>query len=84
MNDKDFEVLCANVKQVMGTPAGRQVVWTILSMCDIYSDAFTGDDRTFYNEGKRAIGLQILQLLEDADPTLYGKLLLTMHEEDDG
>lgn len=83
-DDKDFEVLKANVKTVMASPAGRQVIWVILSMCDLYNDSFTGDNRTFYNEGKRAVGLDILQLLEDADPNIYGNLLLTMNEDNDG
>ena len=74
--EKDYELLLANVREVLKSRQGKQVIWHILSLSNIYSDSFTGNSTTFYNEGRRAIGLQILQLLEDADPTLYPRLLL--------
>lgn len=63
-------------REVLRTKAGQKIVWEILAMCGIYSDTFTGNSQTFYLEGKRAIGLQILQAMEDADPTAYARLLL--------
>ena len=74
--EKEYELLLANVRKVLKSRAGKAVIWHILSMGNIYSDSFTGNSTTFYNEGRRAIGLQILQLLEDADTTLYPRLLL--------
>ena len=72
----EYEILLENVKAVMSTHQGREVIWYILDLCPIYSSAFTGNSQTFYLEGQRDIGLDILKLLEDADPTLYPKLIL--------
>lgn len=74
--EKDYEVLLANIREVLKSRQGKQFIWHILSLSNIYSDSFTGNSTTFYNEGRRSIGLQVLQLLEDADPTLYPRLLL--------
>jgi len=80
-DDRDFEVLKGNVREVLKLRAGKEVLWYILSLTNLYGDNFTGNSQTFYLEGKRAIGLQILQLLEDADPTAYPRLLLDKQKE---
>ena len=72
----EFELLKKHVKSVIDTQAGRAVIWNILAMCDIYSDSFTGNSTSFHLEGKRSIGLEILGLLEEVDPTIYPNLLL--------
>jgi hypothetical protein len=72
----DEDTLVANIREVLKTRQGKDVLWHILGMCNIYGDVFTGNSQTFYLEGKRAVGLEILQLLEEADPTAYAKLLL--------
>lgn len=77
---KDFD---ANVREVMKTRQGQEVMWEILGFCGLYDDKFTGDSNTFYLEGKRAIGLQILDMLEMADPTIYARLLLDKQKTKD-
>ena len=74
-DEREYDVLLANVREVLKTSHGRDVVWHILGLAGIYSDAFTGNSTTFYNEGKRAVGLQVMQLLDDADLTIYPRLL---------
>lgn len=73
-----------NVKTLMATRQGQEVIWEILGMCDLYSDTFTGDNRAYYHEGKRAVGLMILSMLEEADKAIYPNLLLTIQERDNG
>jgi hypothetical protein len=51
-----------------------------LGLCNLYTSTFTGNSQTFYLEGKRDVGLDILKLLEDADPTIYPKLILDKQE----
>ncbi len=78
--DREFQktqnLLIAKVKDVLKTSSGQALIWEILSMCGIYSSTFTGNSQGAYLEGRRSIGLEILQLLEDADKTFYPKLLL--------
>lgn len=74
--EKEHRLLCANIREVLKTGAGKKFLWEILSRCNLYSESFTGNSQTFFLEGKRSVGLEILQLLEDADPTAYANLLL--------
>jgi hypothetical protein len=78
--ETDHEVFNANVRELLSKSFGKEVIWHILSMCNIYGDTFTGNSHTYYLEGKRAVGLEILQMLEDADPTAYPKLLLSQQK----
>ncbi len=75
------ELLQANVLELMKTGAGKKVIWHILGLCGIYASSFTGNSTTFYNEGKRDIGLDVLRMLEDADDTIYARLQLEMIKE---
>ena len=75
-DEKERAILCANVRRVAETEYGKEVIWEILGMCNIYGESFTGNSQTFFLEGKRSVGLEFLQLLEDSDPTLYPRLLL--------
>ena len=55
-----------DLRDVMARPEGRRVMWRVLVSAGIYSDGFTGDNRTFFNEGRRSIGLQLMAELEAA------------------
>lgn len=55
-------------------------MWHILGLCRLYTDDYSDTNRVFYNAGRRAVGLDILQALEDADPTSYPRLQLSQLE----
>jgi len=74
--EQEYLNLVNNTRDVIKTPQGRALIWHFLSMCPLYSDTFSGNSRTFYEEGKRAVGLEMLGFLEDVDPTFYPKMLL--------
>lgn len=79
--EKRQEVLDANVREVMRTTHGRDVIWEILDLCGIYSLNTTGDRE---QEGRRMVGISILAMLEEADPEIYPKLLLAKQESNNG
>lgn len=68
---KERAVLMANVRAFCKSTAGRDVMWEILSYCSIYS-SIPGK----FESGKRNVGLNIIDLLNEAEPKLYAKLLL--------
>lgn len=78
-----YDVLVANTREALKTRAGRDIIWHVLSICNLYGDNFTGNSQTFYLEGKRSVGLEILQLLEDVGPTSYAQLLMTKQKEEE-
>ena len=70
-----------DLKGVLKTSSGKNVIWNILSVCGIYENTFTGNSQSYYLDGRRSIGLEILRMTEDVDPTAYPRLLLTKQKE---
>lgn len=80
-DDRERELLEANIRTLAKDPVGREFIWTVLSMCGIYHNQFSGNSTTFFLEGKRAVGLELIELLGDADETIYPSLLLEKAKE---
>lgn len=55
-----------DLTDVFGTPAGRRVYAWLLQECMVFERTMTGNAWTNYNEGKRAIGLKIMRMLDQA------------------
>jgi len=81
--EKEHLVLVANMRELLKTRAGKEVLWHFLSLTGVYSTCFTGNSTTFFNEGQRSIGLQIMELMDDADISAYPRLLLEKREVED-
>lgn len=74
--EEEYDLLRINTRELLKTKVGKDFIWHVLSLCDLYGSHFTGNSSTFFNEGKRSIGLEVLALLEDVDKTAYPRLLL--------
>ncbi len=65
-----------HVKNVLGTVAGRAVLWHILEMCNLHATSYNADQNvTFRLEGRRDIGLDLIALLEHVRPHAYVELM---------
>lgn len=65
-----------DLRQVLSTPRGRRFVWRMLSMARIYEQSFTGDAlTTAFNEGRRAVGNQLLAELNETAPDAFITML---------
>lgn len=62
---RDREI--ADIKKLLSIPEGRRVIWRILEESGIFKSSFTGNSTTFFNEGKRDIGLLVLEEVMKAD-----------------
>ena len=57
-------------------PAGRRILsWLLLDLCGVLSRSYAGEQGTFFNEGRRHVGLQLIDSLEEIDPALPARLL---------
>lgn len=74
--EKEYINLLDDIRKLSKLPQGRKFIWAVLELCDIYSDVFTGNSHTFYREGRRSVGLELLAMLEEADPTIYPSLIM--------
>lgn len=62
----------ADLREVMGTPAGRRLVWRQLAKFRLYEISHTGRSAsTDFNEGQRQCGLWLLAELMRVCPALY-------------
>ncbi len=67
---------------VLASGDGRRVVWSILTMCGIYSNTFTGRADAAFLEGRRSIGLELLRdRIHAQGPTLYPEMMMADAEE---
>ena len=69
---KELEIELKNdIRSIAGTPAGRRFLWWILSITGPHLPSYTGNSDTYFNEGRRAVGLEIERRLVAADPAAY-------------
>ncbi len=62
---------------VLSTAAGQAVIMRILDHCRPYQTTISNEPSQFgFQEGRRAVGLWLIDLIQRIDPTLYPTLLL--------
>jgi hypothetical protein len=59
------------LRQIMTSSDGRAWMWNLLGECGIFRSCFTGNSTTFFNEGKREVGLPIMADLTEHFPDEY-------------
>lgn len=65
-----------DMKWLMSTETGRRIMWDLLGFAGVHRDSFTGNSTTFYNEGRRSVGLHYTGLVTTLCPDLYCKMLI--------
>ncbi len=71
----------ADITWLMGHSQGRRIMYGLLAAAGVYQGSFTGNSETFYKEGKRAIGLQYLAIVNEHCAEEF-VLMLKEHKED--
>ena len=72
-NDDPFQKA---LEELIGTPAGRTVIYGIISHCGIYNEVQHGNARDIFDKGKRDVGLWLIATLMEVDATTYPRMLL--------
>lgn len=61
---------------VMGSEKGRRLVWHLIdTVSGALSPSFTGNSETFYREGRRSVGLDLMADVQRLHPELYVQML---------
>lgn len=63
------------VTNLLNTPDGKVFLFRLIELTGVFASSFTGNSATFYNEGRRAVGLEIYRLIMTADPLAIQKLV---------
>ena len=72
------------LRQILSTVGGRAFVWRTLEKCGVYRTSFTGNSTTFFNEGKRSIGLELIEDVFAADIHAYTRMRQEAVERTEG
>jgi hypothetical protein len=60
------------VKWVLSSKKGRNYIWRLLGRCGIYTQSFHQNNSIMsFNEGRRAVGNEVLIDINEADPDGY-------------
>jgi hypothetical protein len=54
-----------DVQWLMANPAGRRIMARLLDMSGTARNSFTGSSTTFYNEGRRSVGVELEAEIRD-------------------
>ena len=76
------ERLKLGVQHMMGTRAGRGLAWHLLSQYGIFQEGFSSNQLELARaSGRRAAGLQLLQLIDTFAPLQYAKMANEARED---
>lgn len=65
-----------DLRAILATAEGRRFAWSILASAGVYGRSFTGEPlTTAHNEGRREVGLQLLERIEAQAPGSYLAML---------
>lgn len=65
-----LEQEAADMGWLMAAVEGRRFIWSHLARCGVFCTSYTGDTRTYFNEGRRDVGLELLASLHASCPHL--------------
>lgn len=82
MIDEEYDKIVEAVAKALQNESCRTVLWEVLGMTGLYTVNYDPNLRGHY-EGRRSVGLEILQLLERADKKAYINLQLEHLGEND-
>lgn len=64
-----------DLRKIMATPGGRRWIGKLIDSCGILQGGFVGSSEVYYRQGRRDVGLQIMQELQAFCPDEYIQML---------
>lgn len=75
----------ADVRNLMGTAAGRRVVWYLLEQFGIFRTSYSSEALAMaFSEGRRSAGLEVMALVCTFCPEQYDKMAREARETNEG
>ena len=72
----EYDILLSNVRQLMKLKHFRFFLWYVMGMAPMYATTFSPNSSMAFQEGRRSMVVDLIQILTDCDPELYPKMLL--------
>jgi hypothetical protein len=73
-SDRRRERELNDIRKVLSSSEGRRFCWRVLSESGLYKTSFTGNSQTFFLEGRRSLGLFLLNELMSANATAFASM----------
>jgi hypothetical protein len=73
--EAERQQLLHDYKETFKTPHGLRVLDDILSKGHFYHTTFTGDNSTYFKEGRRDLALYVLKVVNSADSNIVTEIL---------
>jgi hypothetical protein len=73
--NRDIDVKLANFRGALQDKRTRMLIWEILGFTGLYDINALCDNSVFFSEGKRAVGQEILLLLNSIDVSMYANMI---------
>ncbi len=72
------------LRKLLEYPIMRAFVWRLLEQCGVYHTSFTGEGATtFFNEGKRQVGLWMLEEIFASDKNAYSVMQIEQRTDNE-
>lgn len=89
-----FKQVQNDIRAALNDAAMRRVLMRLVQQTGVFERSFTGNSETFYREGRRSVGLEIIEMIEQVEPDAFIALQIEMarlrkkqegtrHEEED-
>lgn len=70
-----------DLKKLLVVVEFRRFIWRLLTFTGMYKTSFTGNSTTFFNEGKRQVGLFILGAVMRANSSAFAQMQQEFYSE---
>jgi len=74
--EKDYNLFMLNVELAMRDKPARHFIREILKWCGFYSLVTPNEETAVHAEGRRCVGVQIKEALDQINPKLYHELMI--------
>jgi len=63
------------IEAIADTAQGREFLWWLFEICGVFTTSYTGNSDTYFNEGRRAIGNEVLHRLVKVKPEIFQAMI---------
>lgn len=73
----------ADLRWVMNHVRGRRFMRRLIDISGVYRGSFTGNSETFFREGERSVGIQVLRQIQESCPDKFLVMLTEQQQTKD-
>lgn len=63
------------IEAIADTAQGREFLWWLFEICGVFTTSYTGNSDTYFNEGRRAVGNEVLHRLVEVRPEIFQAMI---------